>query len=107
MSEKPKIDPVVEELAQRLRDELGSRIRRIILYGSRSRGDFHPDSDYDVIVLVDKETEELRKRIRDLKLEIGFKHNALIFLLVHEASYFEEKRYEPLFINIRREGIRV
>ena len=29
----------------------------IILYGSRARGDAHPDSDYDLLVLTDQETD--------------------------------------------------
>lgn len=30
-------------------------VRRIVLFGSRARGDAQPDSDYDVLVLVESE----------------------------------------------------
>ncbi|HAH09693.1 MAG TPA: hypothetical protein DCL54_19040 [Alphaproteobacteria bacterium] len=34
-----------------LRAAGGGRIARLILYGSRARGDFRPDSDFDFLVL--------------------------------------------------------
>lgn len=35
-------------------------VRRIILFGSRARGDARPDSDYDILVLVSGMTENER-----------------------------------------------
>jgi predicted nucleotidyltransferase len=32
--------------------------RRIILFGSRARGDTHADSDYDLVVVLDDETPD-------------------------------------------------
>ena len=47
----------IEELLKVYRGELESatdyRIKKVILYGSYARGDFRPDSDIDVMVLVD------------------------------------------------------
>ena len=34
------------------RAQFGSRLERIVLYGSRARGDHRPDSDYDVAIFV-------------------------------------------------------
>ncbi len=36
----------------RLESECGDAIRRVILYGSKARGDIHEDSDTDVLVVV-------------------------------------------------------
>lgn len=105
MKRRRKIDPIVQELAQRLREEFGERIQRIILYGSRARGDAAPDSDYDVIVLVDQQTEGLEERIEEVKYDVAWQYDAVIVVLVYETSYFKRKEYEPLFMNVRREGI--
>ena len=47
----------IEELLRAYRGELetatGYRVKKVILYGSYARGDFRPDSDIDVMVLVD------------------------------------------------------
>jgi len=50
--------PYTEDLAvaARLKDKIlaagGARVSRIILFGSRARGDARPDSDYDLLVIV-------------------------------------------------------
>ncbi|HYM46213.1 MAG TPA: nucleotidyltransferase domain-containing protein [Solirubrobacteraceae bacterium] len=45
---------VVERLVELLRDELGSDLHAIWLYGSRARGETpHPESDIDLMVLAD------------------------------------------------------
>ncbi len=45
-------DPVLEEIRDRLHDLYGDRLRGVVLFGSRARGDHRPDSDYDVAVLL-------------------------------------------------------
>ncbi len=56
------------EVAQRLKDRIlqvdGKRIRKIILFGSRARGDAHPDSDYDLLVVVRDITPEEKRPYR-------------------------------------------
>lgn len=100
-------DPIIKELSETLKKELGTSIKDIILFGSRARGDSYPDLDYDLIVLVDRETKELEDKIFNLSCEIGWKHNVIIAIFVHEKSYYESKKYEPLFMNVRKEGIHV
>ena len=49
-------------MAQRLKELVlrtdGERVRRIILFGSRARGDASPDSDFDLLVVVRNLTPE-------------------------------------------------
>jgi len=40
-------------IRQRLADAHGSRLRGVVLYGSTARGDALPDSDIDLLVLLD------------------------------------------------------
>lgn len=42
------------EIPWRLRQALGARYRGTILFGSRARGDASPDSDIDLLVLLDQ-----------------------------------------------------
>ncbi len=105
---KKNYDPVIKDLSGTLKKELGNRINEIILFGSRARGDSSSsESDYDLLVLVDKETKEVEDRIFHLACEIGWKHNAIITVFVHDKDYFEGRQYEPLFMNIRKEGIHI
>jgi len=80
----------------------------VILYGSRARGDNKPDSDWDVMILlnrknVDKKTEQtFRHNLLDVELEIGVP----ISVFVYSKSDWEGKySMTPLFRRIKKEGI--
>ena len=80
----------------------------VILYGSRARGDNKPDSDWDVMILlnrknVDKKTEQtFRHNLLDVELEIGVP----ISVFVYSKSDWEGKySMTPLFKSIKKEGI--
>lgn len=45
-------DPALIRLRDALRGTYGNRIDRVVLFGSRARGDGGPDSDYDVAVFL-------------------------------------------------------
>ena len=52
MSEAPVLDPVLVRLKAELVKLYGPRLKKALLYGSRARGDFREDSDYDVLVVL-------------------------------------------------------
>jgi predicted nucleotidyltransferase len=97
-----------QTIVQRLRsafDELyGERIERVVLYGSRARGDAHPDSDFDVAVfLLDMEDRwhEI-DRIVELETQMLEETGAVINALPFRAGAYSERT--PLMHEIRREG---
>ena len=80
----------------------------VILYGSRARGDNKRDSDWDVMILlnrknVDKKVEQIfRHHLLDIELEIGVP----ISVFVYSKSDWEGKySVTPLFKSIKKEGI--
>lgn len=85
-------DPILKRFRAALDELYGDRIERIVLFGSRARGDAHPDSDYDVAVFL-KDPGSLsdeRHRLADVETDIlhdtGKVINALPFLA---GSYLE------------------
>ena len=52
-------------------EKAGLRLQRVLLFGSRARGEAHPDSDWDFLVIVDR-TPERTTRIR-LETRIGIR----------------------------------
>lgn len=40
-------------LVQALLERFGERVQMIVLFGSRSRGEAHPDSDHDIFVVIE------------------------------------------------------
>jgi uncharacterized protein len=45
-------DPILAEVKKRLVALYGDRIKRVVLFGSRARGDHKRDSDYDIAVFL-------------------------------------------------------
>jgi predicted nucleotidyltransferase len=45
---------------------------RVMLFGSRARGDWHEESDWDILVLTEQEvTDELRDKVYQFVLSFG------------------------------------
>lgn len=80
----------------------------IILFGSYARGDFHEQSDIDLLVLIDKEdiTREDQKRIKYPLYEIEFETGMIISPLVLTKKDWEKKhRKTPFYENVSKEGL--
>lgn len=45
-------DPVLRRFRAAVGDAYGDRLERVVLFGSRARGDHRPDSDYDIAVFI-------------------------------------------------------
>ena len=114
-----RVRPSLSHLTQRDR-ELLDRIRdaireiepdaRVILYGSRARGDAGPESDWDILIVldgpVDREREHtLTHRLYRLELE----SDAVITAMVYSRQDWSSALYEamPFHENVTREGIRL
>ncbi len=64
----------------------------IILFGSRARGDWHEESDWDFLILSElDEKSDVKEKIRnDISKEIEYKTFDLIFTLFHNKKIWEE-----------------
>jgi predicted nucleotidyltransferase/HEPN domain-containing protein len=77
---------IVQRLAQAYQPE------RIYLFGSRARGDFRPDSDYDLLMIVPDDAPPERRNDR-LASESLRGIGVATSVLIHCSSYFEARRY--------------
>lgn len=48
----PKLSTLLKKLPDELGDTFGENLSAVYLYGSQARGDAHPDSDIDVLVVL-------------------------------------------------------
>lgn len=80
----------------------------IYLFGSRARGDERPDSDWDVLVLVDGEKVDFsfENRIFDAVYDLMLETGELVSPIVKtKNNWMEKKSFVPLYENIVEEGI--
>jgi predicted nucleotidyltransferase len=66
MSDDPEADAILTRFRAALGEIYGDRLERVVLYGSRARGDHRPDSDYDIAVFI-KDPGTLGEEIRRLE----------------------------------------
>jgi len=101
-------EELLTEIRSRLEKAHGRRLRGIVLYGSEARGDAGPDSDIDLLVLLDGPIDYLRDlesnldALYPLAVEIGRRISAKPV----DVKEYERGRW-PLYQNARREGIPV
>jgi predicted nucleotidyltransferase len=91
---------------------LPGRVDRMLLVGSRARGDARRASDYDVVVFVKDMTESERQGIRWLLAETSLPHVAAGYDIVGLALPTDCLRasadHQPSFVrNVLRDGIPV
>lgn len=80
----------------------------IILYGSHARGSANPDSDWDLLILVNdlkisrKKEMEYREKVFDVEIDIG----EVISTIVLSKTEWETKyRVTPFYKNVKEQGI--
>ncbi len=85
-------DSILARLRASLEKAYGARLDRVVLFGSRARGDARPDSDYDVAVFL-KEPESFWResgRLADIETDILYDTGAVINALPLRAGLDRE-----------------
>jgi uncharacterized protein (UPF0332 family)/predicted nucleotidyltransferase len=96
-------DPKLAQIASALREQFGARLVSALLFGSRARGDYRPDSDYDVAVfLKDFDREQDRESLHKVREALGEEVWTLQFWPFVPDGLTERT---TLTFNIRNEGI--
>jgi uncharacterized protein len=98
-------DPILQRIRTSLGAIYGDRIERVVLFGSRARGDASEASDYDIAVFLHDLTNRWGEfhRLADLRSDILAETGAFL-----EARPFREGSYRdrtPLMHEIRRDGV--
>ncbi len=86
----------------RVREALGDRLVRIVLFGSRARGEGRDDSDLDLLVEVEGATRVDRGKVIDLACDIGVEHHLVLSPMVVTTGSL---RATPLGAQIEADGV--
>jgi uncharacterized protein len=81
---------------------------KIILYGSRARGNFLSESDWDILILLNKpnvtfkDEQIIRHQLYDIELETGETISTSVYAL---NDWNTKLSMTPLYENVKKEGI--
>jgi len=98
-------DPNLKRFRAALDGVYGDRIERVVIFGSRARGDAHPESDYDVAVFLKEVPDRWQElhRLADLRVKLIDETGAFFDVLPYLVAAYAER--SPLMREIRREGV--
>jgi len=104
-SSQPADDPVLKRFRADLDKFYGNRIERVVLFGSRARGEARDDSDYDVAVFLRDFVDRWQEidRIVPIVTAIIDDTGAVIHAMPYRAGAYEDRT--SLMREIRREGV--
>jgi uncharacterized protein len=98
-------DPALARFRAALDAIYGDRTERVVLFGSRARGDAHVDSDYDVAIFLRDFVDRWREMdvLVPLVTDIVEQTGQVIHPLPHRAGAWRERT--PLMHEVRFDGI--
>ena len=78
----------------------------LLLYGSRARGDNRPDSDWDLLILLDKPSLSFKDYDFGYPFtELGWKINEEINAQVYSKSEWAGHHFTPFYKNVEHDKI--
>ncbi len=80
---------------------------KIYLYGSRARGDARPDSDWDLLILLNAEkiTDDIELRVTYPLYDLGIDLGEVFSPMVYSANEWNSKHWvTPYYKNVMAEG---
>ncbi len=102
----PTLQPILEQLKQKLTTLYGDRLHHLTLFGSQARGEAEPGSDIDVLVVLRSRVnpgEEI-KRTGRIVADLSLQYDVVISCLFMDETHYKT-RNSALLRNIRREGV--
>lgn len=101
LSEKERM--AIIEYKNLLLGRFPKRFRRLILFGSKARGDSRRTSDVDLLVVVSRNTKEIGEEAAILTHEPIARHMVDISPITVEEKFFET--WSPLLSHVNKDGV--
>lgn len=103
---KPELNLIVDEFHQKLKDLYGTRLNKLVLFGSQARGDAVPGSDIDILVVLNDVViaAEESSRTLEIRTALSLEYDTLLSC-VYISNEQLEKGQSQLLTAISRDGV--
>lgn len=104
-----RMQSLIDQYVEEIKRIYGSHVKQIILYSSYARGDFRPDSDVDIMILVDMSDLELKaygQQLSYMTYDFNMDHDLDIKPIAKSEVHFNKWIVNyPFYSNIHKEGV--
>ncbi len=101
-----EVDAVLDSFLRRI-TSVRAEVVELYLYGSRSRGDHRPDSDYDVFVVLRERSRPTVDALYDAVVDVVCETGSLVSLKIVSQESFEKSMAagNPFVANVLHDGV--
>lgn len=89
-------------------ERAGYRVLRVLLFGSRARGEARPDSDWDFFVIIDREPSREEKQAIATKLSLRFAElDFYADVIIQSEAVVQDRKQNTGFLTyyVLKEGV--
>ena len=98
---------IVVSFVQAIKRRLDRNLVEIWLFGSYARGDYTPDSDYDMLIVVEGDISGNKKIVLEEEYKLLVEKEELVVSTIYNPETWALDYNSPLGWNICKEGIRL
>lgn len=104
-----KVADTLKKIVDSVNTEMPDIVDQIILYGSYARGDYSPESDLDIMLLMKCGHSDVKKFqgvVCKIASRIGLEDDIEVSMTMQDKNTFERRlAILPFYRNVKKEGV--
>lgn len=106
-----KIKEILKKVDTKMTGIFRDNLKKVIIYGSCARNENTPESDIDIMVLVNDDEQKIREYedlITDIMVDLSLEYDVVISVYTQSVQEYEKQiNILPFLMNVEREGINI
>jgi predicted nucleotidyltransferase len=100
---------LTRQFAKRLAEQHDAKLFRVVLFGSRARGEADEESDLDLFVALEGNDPggQVKEAARRIACDLTLEHGILVSVFVADRDFLDRHRDFAFVRAVEREGVRV